>query len=224
MANIHIIGTSHIAKESYKSVKNTILKKKPDAVAVELDPKRIYALFSKQKDTPGFAELKKYGITTYIFAKIGAWLQKKLGEQVGLAPGSEIKAAILSAKKVDAKIYLIDQDIEITLKKLSKTLTLKEKLKLIFVLFFGFLMPINKTIKKIDISKVPEKETIELITIEFKRKFPKLYKVLVSDRDKYMARQLLAIAKHHQNEKIIVVVGAGHVPGITKLLSEQNAF
>jgi pheromone shutdown-related protein TraB len=223
MANIHLIGTSHISKESYKSVRASILKRKPNIVAVELDPKRLYALLSKNQK-PELGDIKKYGITTYIFARIGSWIQRRLGEKVGLAPGSEIKAAIKAAKKVEAKVYLIDQDIEITLRNISKELTLKEKIKLIITLSFGFFIPTsNKSFKKIDLSKVPEQDLVRELTAEFKKKFPKLYKILVKDRDRYMGRQLIAISKQNPDYKIVAVVGAGHIEGITKIL-KQNTF
>ena len=38
---LKIIGTSHIAKESVEEVKDTILKEKPDIIALELDRKRL---------------------------------------------------------------------------------------------------------------------------------------------------------------------------------------
>jgi len=224
MVKLHIIGTSHIAKESYNLVKNNILKNKPDIVAVEIDKKRLQALLSKQTKIR-LSDIKRYGLTAYIFARIGSWLQRKLGERAGLAPGSEIKAAIIAAKKINAKIYLIDQDIEITFKKLSKALGIKEKLKLIFILLFGFFIPTkNKTLKKIDLAKVPEQKLIEELTADFKKKFPSLYKVLVADRDKYMAKQLIFIANHHTDAKIIAVVGAGHIKGLKNILSKQNIF
>ncbi|MFC1769343.1 TraB/GumN family protein, partial [Nanoarchaeota archaeon] len=47
--NITIIGTSHIAKQSMKEVKDHIENKKPDIIALELDKKRVIALLSEKK-------------------------------------------------------------------------------------------------------------------------------------------------------------------------------
>ena len=58
---------------------------------------------------------------------IGAGAGKKLGKMVGVAPGSEMKKAVRLAKKNKIKLALIDQDIEITLKRFSKSLTWCEK-------------------------------------------------------------------------------------------------
>ena len=61
-----------------------------------------------------------------MFAQIGAWAERKLGAKVGVSPGSEMLKAIAAAQQIGAKIALIDQDIEITLRKFSKSLSWKE--------------------------------------------------------------------------------------------------
>ena len=114
--NLMVIGTSHIAKQSLEDVKEAIEGWKPDIVALELDKRRLYSLFRK----PGkirIYDIKRIGIKGFIFSLIGAWAEKKLGDMVGVAPGSEMKNAIGLARKNNIKIALIDQDIEITLKR-----------------------------------------------------------------------------------------------------------
>ena len=60
-------------------------------------------------------------------AHVGAYVERKLGERVGSAPGSEMKAALFAAKQVGAQAVLIDQDIVVTLKRFSEVLSWKEK-------------------------------------------------------------------------------------------------
>ena len=48
--NITIIGTSHIARESINEVKDQIENNQPDIIALELDPKRAYALLHKNNN------------------------------------------------------------------------------------------------------------------------------------------------------------------------------
>ena len=73
-----------------------------------------------------------------------------------------MKQAVISAKNIDAKLALIDQDVTITLRNLSNYITWKEK--------FRFLKDIIKALFKksdiepFDISKVPSKEVIQLST------------------------------------------------------------
>jgi len=139
--NLILIGTSHIAKESIQEVKSTINEKHPDIVALELDRKRYHSLTSKKK--PGrlrIYDIKRIGVKGFIFSLIGGWAEKKLGNLVGVAPGSEMIQAIKLAKKNKIKLALVDQDIEVTLRNFSKTLSWKEKWNFIVDLFNGFIL------------------------------------------------------------------------------------
>jgi len=46
--------------------------------------------------------------------------------------------------------------------------------------------------------------------LELKKRYPKIYKVLVDDRNRYMAKKLAKIVMKEPNKKILAVVGAGH--------------
>ena len=124
--NLTIIGTSHIAKQSLEDVEKAIVEGKPDIVALELDRRRLYSLF-KNPGKIRIYDIKRVGIKGFIFSLMGAWAGKKLGKMVGVAPGSEMKKAVRLAKKNKIKLALIDQDIEVTLKRFSKSLTWGEK-------------------------------------------------------------------------------------------------
>ena len=71
--------------------------------------------------------IRHIGLKGFIFSLLGAWAEKKLGKLVGVAPGSEMKQAILLARKNKIELALVDQDIAITLQRLSKAITWKEK-------------------------------------------------------------------------------------------------
>jgi len=132
--NLTIIGTSHIAKESIKEVKEVISREIPEIVALELDRNRLFSLLSKEKGTIKLKDIRKIGVKGYFFAKIGHWVEHKVGSMVGTKPGDEMITAFGTAKKFNIKIALIDQKIEITLKKLSKEITWKEKLTFVYEL------------------------------------------------------------------------------------------
>lgn len=215
--NIQIIGTSHISPESIKKVEKTILEKKPGIVAIELDAKRLYALLNKGKTHISYKDIRRIGLKGWIFSIIGAWAERKLGAKVGVAPGSEMIKAATAARQVEAKIALIDQDIEITLKKFSKALTWKEKLNFISDVLKGVIF--KKGIK-IDLEKVPSQKTIQKLIADVKKRYPNIYKVLVEERNEFMARVLAKIMQQHPEEHIIAVVGAGHEQEIRKLLKK----
>ena len=72
-------------------------------------------------------DIRKIGLKGFLFSVIGAWAEKKLGEQVGVKPGSEMILAAKLARKNKISLFLIDQDIETTLKRFSQEMSWKEK-------------------------------------------------------------------------------------------------
>ena len=223
--NLSIIGTSHIARQSVNSVKNTILKEKPDIIALELDKNRLYGLMHDQKRKISISAIPKIGFKGFLFSWVGSIIQKKLGDYVGVAPGSEMKTAVRLAKKQKARIALIDQNIEITLKRFSKALTWKEKWRLLVDIFNGVVLRKNEledlNIKKFDLTKVPSKEIIRKLINKMRERYPNICRVLIDERNKIMARNLSYLMKEHPEGNILAVVGAGHEEEIIGLIKKD---
>lgn len=195
---VKIIGTSHIAKESIEEVKRVIEETKPDCVAIELDPKRFYALIHQRAEGEKRKIGLRYGLTIWLFG----WLQQALGKSVGVMPGSEMLSAVEAAKAVNAKIVLIDKDIEEIFRGMMSA-PLREKLKL----FLGiFAAPFAG--ERIDLKKVPEEKIVAEAMRYMKKELPGFYKVLVADRNRYMAEWIKRLESEF--ESVVVVVGAGH--------------
>ncbi|MEM4247544.1 MAG: TraB domain-containing protein, partial [Candidatus Woesearchaeota archaeon] len=125
--NLTVIGTSHIAAESVAEVRKVIEEEHPGIVALELDRKRLQALLHPQKKGLGWKDIRRIGFKGWLFSIIGAWVEKKLGEKVGMKPGAEMMQAVKAARALRIPIALVDQDIEITLRRFSETLSWKEK-------------------------------------------------------------------------------------------------
>ncbi len=218
--NLMIVGTSHIAKQSLEDVKNAIEGWKPDIVALELDNRRLYSLFRK----PGkirLYDIKRIGIKGFIFSLIGAWAEKKLGNMVGVAPGSEMKNAVRLARKNNIRVALIDQDIEITLKRFSKSLTWKEKWNFIgdiLKAIFGK----KKMVMEFDLTKVPSKKVIKKLVEQVKERYPNVYKVLIEERNEVMANNLHKIMSEYPNKRILAIIGAGHEDDILSLIKKPG--
>ena len=215
--NLTIIGTSHIAKESIDSVKYFIENEKPDIVALELDQKRVNALLYGGKRDHIYT-LRNVGFKGFLFSLIGEWAEKKLGKLVGVKPGSEMLTAFKLAKKNNIEIVLIDQDIEITLKRFSKTLSWKERFNFIIDILKS---PFSKNKIKFDLNKVPSQNIIKHLISEVKKRYPNIYKVLIEERNEIMARRLHNLMK--ENKKILAVVGAGHEEDIIELIKKREA-
>ncbi|MFH1054406.1 MAG: TraB/GumN family protein [Candidatus Woesearchaeota archaeon] len=216
--NMILIGTSHIAKESLDTVKSTINRENPDIIALELDKSRFYSLMEEEERHVRIRDIFKIGLKGWVFALIGAWAEKKLGNMVGVSPGSEMILAAKLAKKKRKKIALIDQNIKITLKRLSKKITWKEK--------WRFLIDIVKAIvfrkKEIDfdLTKVPSKKVIDKLIGKVKKRYPNIYLVLIKERNHYMARKLKELMDKNEEKKIVALVGAGHEEEIIDIIKK----
>jgi len=215
--NLTMIGTSHIAVQSISEVESFILKEKPGFVALELDKKRFFSLLYKERKLR-LSDIKELGIKIFLLNFIGSWIEKKLGERVGIKPGSEMRKAIECSKKVGSRICLIDQDIKITLKNLLKT-PFTEFLKLVIDSILGVVFK-RETIK-IDLRKVPKKSIINKVINTVKDRYPSIYKSLIEDRNKIMAKSLIRLMNLHKQASILAIVGAGHEDGIIKIIKNE---
>lgn len=225
MPHIHIIGTSHIAEDSVNQIKKDFLQVQPNIIAVELDKNRLDGLMNADENTQNkslpLSAIKHIGLTGYVFAIIGRFAQKKLGNMVGTNPGADMKQAALLAKNNHLQLLLLDQDLRITLKKLSKSMKGKEKRRLLFDVFFGWTQKKNKQIIKIDLAKVPQEELIAKLLEHTKERYPSLYKVLVHDRNVFMAKRLATASIQHPQAKFLVVIGAGHKEGFLEEFKKE---
>lgn len=217
IGNITLIGTSHISEESIKEVRTTINSINPEIVAVELDKGRLHSLESGVKSGASVRDISRIGVQGYLFTLIGGWAQKKLGNIVGIEPGSDMLAAVDLAKEKKITIALIDRNIAITLKRFSKAFDWKEKWNLLKDTVAGLVF--RKQLVQFDLRTVPNDQVIEKLVGVVKKRYPKLYRVLIAERDEFMATKIVRLAVAHPDKKIVAVVGAGHVKGMTRFLN-----
>jgi pheromone shutdown-related protein TraB len=217
--NLVIIGTSHIAESSLNEIESVFQKENPDLIAVELDHNRLYSLLSNKKPNYSPTMIRHLGLKGYLFALIGGLIQQKLGDVVGIKPGSDMLRAVQLAQKNNKKLALIDQDIQITLARLSKTIGWKEKFHFFIDIFSA---PFSKKMR-IDLSKVPEKELIKKLLKLMKKRYPGLHKALVEERNVIMALKLKALMEGYPDNKILAVIGAGHEDDLLALIKKTHA-
>lgn len=218
--NLHLIGTSHIARQSVQEVEQIILEQKPKIVALELDQRRFMVLLHQPKKKIQLNAIRKVGVKGFVFYLIGQWIEKKLGNIVGVPPGSEMKKATETAMKVKADIALIDEDIEQVLKRLSKRITWREKGRFLKEVIKSIFLPSQKI--KIDLTKVPEEKLIRRLTARVKRDYPSFYKTIIEERNEYMAKNLYKLMNTEKEGSIIAVIGAGHEKELLELVKHEN--
>lgn len=218
--DLRIIGTSHISRQSINEIKQAFLNWKPDIVAVELDKNRLYGLMSKKKLKIRLYDIRRIGIKGFVFALIGAWASKKLGEIVGVMPGEDMKTAVRLARKNNAVLSLIDQDIEITLRRFSIALTWKER--------WNFIADIAKSIFKpnrelmFDLRNVPSDEVILKLISRVKERYPNVYRVLIEERNYVLAGNIRRLLADNPGKKVLAVIGAGHKKDVLDILGKSE--
>ena len=217
--NLYILGTSHISKDSVNEVESFILNEKPGIVAIELDKKRFYAM-TQEKKKASFKDMISLGPKAFLISIIGAYVEKKLGKIVGVNPGSEMKKAIELVKTNKLKLSLIDQDIEVTLKKLSKAITFGVVFKFIWDIIRAVVFR-KRDFEIFDIRKVPSKKIIEGILIKVKERYSGIHKALIEERNEIMARNLYKLMNNYKDKKIFAIVGAGHESEIINIIKRS---
>ena len=205
--NLSLLGTSHIARESVEAVNKCINEQPPGIIALELDKGRLAALGSRTKSL-GIRDLWRIGLKGFLFGMLGAWAERKLGEVVHVKPGTEMLTAIKLAKKQGIPLALIDQPIEVTLRRLSKTLTWKERFRFLWDLLKAGIT--RKPEITFDLSKVPDQKIIETLLHKVKAAYPNVYRVLITERNDIMGKNLAHLMKQYPDKQILAIVGAGH--------------
>ncbi|WGI17506.1 TraB/GumN family protein [Methanonatronarchaeum sp. AMET-Sl] len=214
---IHLLKTAHVSEKSVKEVEEAINEIEPDVVAVELDLPRYKSLKGEETEI-SVKDILKGNVFIFLFQMLLSYLQNRIGADLGVEPGAEMKKAIELAEEKDIEVALIDRDIRITMKRLWHQMTLREKLKMISSLVLGAL-GFGKQ-KEIDIDEITEDDTIEMLVSEFEKFSPNAAKVLIDERDAYLASNLLKEAK--KEKKVLGVIGAGHGEGVKNYLQNYE--
>jgi pheromone shutdown-related protein TraB len=213
MAEIRIIGTAHVSQQSVDEVRAAIDSFGPDIVAIELDPSRYQALKKQARDPSVGDVLEVKNFNSLLVQWLLAYLQRRIGFDVGVEPGAEMKAAIEAAESRNIPIGLVDRDIRLTLLRFWSSLGITEKLKLVWALLISIAEIDNG--QEIDIESLKQQDVIDAVMGEFRRFSPNGARALIDERDAFIAHQILRIAAQRPDGRILAVVGAGHRQGIT---------
>ncbi|MFT4308903.1 MAG: TraB/GumN family protein [Candidatus Woesearchaeota archaeon] len=214
---VMLVGTSHVAEESLMMVSEAVNKFNPDVIAIELDKGRVDSLNSSKKAS--FWEVARHaGLFAGLFYSIGRILQERIGDSLGIKPGSDMIHAMNIAKSNNIPIALIDRDIRITLARLKRIPT-REKWRFFFDIITGRMA--DKKMKKIDLRKVPADELVDMVLGIMKDRYPAFYSILVDERNHVMASNVKRLSKHY--DRILVVVGKGHAPGLKEIFKKSSS-
>ncbi len=215
---VTLIGTAHVSPKSAEEVNHVIEEERPDTVCIELCQSRYKNISNGErwKNTDIIQVIKNKEAMLLLVNLILSSYQKRMAEQFGIKPGQEMLQAIASADSVGADLWLADRDIKTTMMRLWRGINLWGKMKLFFQIIAG--MFITEEISEEEMEKMKSSDMLTSSLEELTRSFPRLKSVLVDERDKYLAQRI----KDAPGSKVVAVLGAGHIPGVTRELAVEN--
>jgi len=222
MAEIRIVGTAHVSQQSIDDVRAAIEEFYPDVVAIELDPSRYSALKKKAQDPSVNDVLEVKNFNALLVQWLLAYLQRKIGVDVGVEPGAEMKAAIAEAEQRGISIALVDRDIRLTLLRFWKSLGIIEKIKMLYALIVSIAELDN--VETIDIESLKQQSVIDAVMEEFRKFSPNGARALIDERDAFIAHQIVVLKNQRPDGRILAVVGAGHMQGISMYLDKPETL
>ena len=215
-----IVGTAHISRQSADLVKEVIEKEKPDVVCVELDEKRLKALSEKNRwENLDLRQIiKNKQLSTLMVNLVLASYQKKLGEKLGVTPGTELLEAVQTANENNIPVELCDREVRITLRRAWHSMNLWQKSKFLSGGLAGIFEKQELTEEKL--AELRNKDVLSEMMDEIGKAMPVLKRIIIDERDQFIAQKM----KESSGKKIVSVVGAGHVKGIVKSLESNDSI
>lgn len=215
---IILIGTAHVSKKSADEVKDIINEEMPDTVCVELCQSRYESIMDpdRAKKMNVIEIIKKGKALILLINLILSSYQKRLGKQFGIKPGQEMIQGIESANEIGATLCLGDRDIHTTMLRLWRGLGFYGKIKLFFQLTLSMFM--DEEVSEEQMEKMKTQDMLSAALDELSKSFPQFKSIVIDERDKYLAQKIKTVP----GNKVVAVLGAGHIPGIKEELYKEN--
>lgn len=224
-STVYIIPTSHVSKSSSEEVKNKIDAIQPDTIAVELDESRFRRLTSMDIDSDlSIKKLllsRKFSIQGKLLLSMLSLLQRNLSEKLGIdMSGIDMLAGIDAAEEYDIPVALVDQDMNKTINRFTEEVSTKELLKIIGNFGIAYIQFWRQSSENLEEQVEQENMDIQLILEEMESAFPSFKKVFIDERDEVIAKNTIDLTTEFK--EIVLVIGAGHEPGVRELLEDNE--
>jgi pheromone shutdown-related protein TraB len=213
-----LVGTAHVSKESADLVRRVIENERPDRVCIELDEQRYRALTQKQDweklDLKQLIRTKQ--LTTLLVNLLLGSYQKRLGLKLGVMPGTELLEAARAAEQHGIPVSLCDRNVRITILRAWRSMSWWKKNMLLAALLGGMFG--KQEFSEDDLRELRQRDVLSELIGELARDLPVLKRVLIDERDGYLAQKI----RESTGERVVAVVGAGHLDGIEAALVEGS--
>ena len=215
---ILLVGTAHISQSSVDEVNKVIEQEQPDTVCIELCASRHQAMVDKDqwKNTDIFKVVREGKSFLLLSNLIMTAFQKRLGSQLGVKPGAEMLAAIQASERINAELQLVDRDVKITLQRTWRGMPFWGRMKVFSQLLASLF--IREEISKEEIEKLKESDALSEAMQMLADQSPDMKRILIDERDQFMAEKI----RQAPGKRIVAVVGAGHVKGLTLELEREH--
>lgn len=239
--DVVLCGTLHVAKTSSDMVRDVIQETKPDYIALEICEGRLDSLLEDQEIKPiSISEVLKETISQTSLKTFGmgvlAWMQFKAAKVMGNKLGGELAVAAQEGAKLNAMVVLADRQYAVTMQRTFDRLRAWEKISMLFIMIWEVLTMTFFKLKDYIQKTETDSDFIQDEIKKFEKRLPALAEVIIKERDEYLAQTICEIARGtsmrpaamvNQNstvefrsrQRIVAVVGAGHLQGIRKWLS-----
>ncbi len=215
-----LLGTAHVSRTSAGAVRHLLASGDFDAVAIELCQSRYRTI----TDVLAWRQMNLFGVIRkgmagMLMASLALTAyQRRIADQLGVEPGAEMKAAIEEANRLDIPVQLIDREIGITLRRTARKLSLWRR----WLLLNGLVLSIfsRDKFEEDEIEKLKQGDILERTFSEFAEASPALYEGLIGERDEFMAARLRLQNEDHPGRRVLAVIGAGHLAGTERALSQ----
>lgn len=220
---ITLLGTAHVSQASCDEVKAAIAEKKPDCVAIELDEQRYASLNDSEswknldiikvlREKKGFLLLANLVLSSY---------QKRMGANVGVRPGDEMRAGIEAAKELNIPCEMVDRPVQTTLRRAWAKCTGFGRTKLLSALIASAAS--DEKIDGEEIENLKNKSEMDGMMAELAQFMPGVKEVLIDERDFYLAAHIWQAVQKGGRKSVIAVLGAGHLQGVQAHLEKIAA-
>jgi pheromone shutdown-related protein TraB len=212
---IILIGTAHVSQQSVEDVERMIVEERPERVCVEIDQTRYKAMVEGQsweklniyqvlREKKGFLLLANLVLSSF---------QRRLGADLGVTPGEEMRKAIEVSERENIPFSFSDREVHVTLRRAWKKSSFWGKNKMLAALMSSVFT--KEKLSSEDIERLKKKSALQDMMEELAGYLPSVKEVLIDERDRYLATRIFET----KESKVVAIVGAGHVGGITDWLN-----
>jgi pheromone shutdown protein TraB len=227
-----LIGTAHVSRDSINEVSGIIREEKPDLICVELDEGRYASMTQKENwEKLNMVKVFREGKGFLLIANLVlSGFQRRMGEELGVRPGEEMKTALDIAGELNIPHALCDREVQITLRRAWAGCGFWSKCKLLATLLSSAFTTEKLSAKEIEDLK--NRNELDGMMNELASYLPQIKATLIDERDEYLAAKIWSSACDQVKNiapngavpsgknpagnvpRIVAVVGAGHMQGI----------